>query len=186
MIPIFKKLKSIATSVAVLFLFSCTNDVKEVREITAEENFPMEVQENLKLTYSDSSEMRLLLQAPLAENYPQLEDPIRKFPEGINVKFFDRFGAEDSRLRADYAIEYVNKRLWHAKGDVVVVNKKGEQLNTEELYWDERKEQIYSDVQVKLTSDKIVTWGEGFVSDQNFENPEITKVTGQIYLDEDE
>lgn len=182
----FESIKSIAASAAVLFLFSCTNDVKEVQKITKAEDFPMEVQENLRLTYSDSSYTRMLLEAPLAENYPQLEEPERRFPEGINVKFFDRFGEEDSRMRADYAIQYVNERLWHAKGDVVIVNRKGEQLNTEELFWDEKKEKIYSDVQVKLSSDKIITWGEGFESDQDFMNPVVSKVTGQIYLDEDE
>lgn len=179
-------MKSIAASVAVLFLFSCTNDVKEVRDISIREDFPMEVQENLELTYSDSSYIRMVLQAPLAENYPQLEEPERRFPEGIDVKFFDRFGEQDSHMEADYAIQYVNKRLWHAKGDVVILNKKGEQLNTEELFWDEKEEKIYSDVQVKLTTDKIITWGEGFESDQDFMNPVINKVTGQIYLDEDE
>lgn len=178
--------KSIVALAAVLFLFSCTNDPSEVKKYSVRDDLPLEVQENLELTYSDSSFSRLKLKAPLAEHYPQLEEPMREFPQGINVKFFDSFGKEDSRMRSDYAIEYVDKNLWHATGDVVVVNKKGEQLNTEELYWDQKDEKIYSDVFVKITTDKEIIMGEGFEADQNFDNYTINKVTGQIAIDDEE
>ncbi len=177
--------KGIAASVAMLFLFSCNNDIKQVQEITREDNLPMDVQENLVLQYSDSSFVRLQLEAPLAESYTQLDDPQRKFPKGIEVFFFDSQGVQETRLKANQANNFINKRLWHATGDVVVVNRKGEQLNTEELYWDEKKEKIYSDVFVKITTGKEIIMGEGFESDQNFDNYVINKVTGQIALDDE-
>lgn len=169
-----------------LFSFSCVNDVNEVKELTTNDRRPLEVQKNLFLTYSDSSFIKMELKAPLAENYPQLKEPELKFPKGIKVRFFDARGEEDSRLRANYAIQYPGKRLWEAKGDVVVVNKMGEQLNTEELYWDEATEKIYSSEFVKITTGKEVIMGEGFEADQNFTNYTISKVTGQITLEEDE
>ena len=106
------------------FLYSCENNISEVKNITQEEKIPLEVQENLELIYSDSSYTKMELKAPLAENYPQLEEPEMVFRKGIKVRFFDAYGQEDSRLKANYAIHYSNKRLWHATGDVVVVNKK--------------------------------------------------------------
>ena len=178
--------KSIAASVAVLFLFACTNDPNEVKKITRSEELPLEVQEDLVLTYSDSTYLRLQLEAPLAENFPQIEDPQRRFPKGIDVKFFDSFGKENTRLKANRAIQYVNQNLWHATGDVVVVNKKGEQLNTEELYWDQAKEIIYSEVQVKITTDKEIIWGEGFEADQDFNSYTLNKITGQISIEDEE
>ena len=178
--------KGIAASVAMLFLFSCTNDLKQVQEITREDNLPMDVQEDLVLQYSDSSYVRLELRAPLAESYPQLEEPVRKFPDGIEVFFFDSMGKQETRMRANQATNYINKQLWHATGDVVVVNKKGEQLNTEELYWDERQEKIYSEVFVKITTEKEIIMGEGFEADQNFDNYVINKVTGQIAIEDEE
>ena len=68
----------------------------------------------------------------------------------------------------------------------MVVNKKGEQLNTEELYWDEKKETIYSEVFVKITTDEEIIMGEGFEADQNFTNYTLSKVTGQITIEDDE
>lgn len=178
-------MKGIAASVAMLFLFSCSNDIKQVQELTRENNLPMDVQEDLVLQYSDSSFVRLQLEAPVAESYPQFEEPERRFPSGIEVYFFDAQGRKETSLKANHAVNYMNKRMWHATGDVVVVNKKGEQLNTEELFWDERKEKIYSDVFVKITTPKEIIMGEGFEADQDFDNYVINKVTGQIAIDDE-
>jgi len=179
-------IKSIVSLGAMLFLLACENDLNEVKSITREEVIPLEVQEDLLLTYSDSSNIKMELKAPLAENYPQLEEPKLEFPESINVRFFDNYGVEDSRLRADHAVQYVNKRLWEATGDVVVLNRQGEQLNTEKLYWNEKEEKIYSDVFVKITTEEEIIMGEGFEADQNFTNYTISKVTGQILVKDEE
>jgi LPS export ABC transporter protein LptC len=146
----------------------------------------MEVTRDLDLSYSDSGYVRLNLQAPLAEYYPNLEEPERRFPQGIDVKFFDSFGREESRMQADYAVQYLNKELWQANGNVVVVNRKGEQLNTEELFWDQKTEEIYSEDFVRLSTGQEVIMGEGFTADQTFDNYEINKVTGTILIEDDE
>ncbi len=178
--------KSIITLVMVLFLFSCTNDPKEIKSILIPEELPMEVTDDLDLSYSDSSFIRLNLRAPKAEYYPNLEEPERRFPEGIDVKFFDSFGKEESRLQADYAVQFLNKGLWQATGNVIVVNRKGEQLNTEELFWNEKTEEIYSEVFVRLSTGQEVIMGEGFKADQTFDNYEINKVTGTIEIEDEE
>lgn len=158
----------------------------EVQQLTFEDKAPREVQENVRLVYTDSAVIKMELKAPLAQNFPQLERPYLEFPNGINVRFFDRFGKEESNLRADYAIRYPNEYFWEARGNVVVNNIKGEQLNTEELLWQEKEEKIRSTEFVKLTSSEEVIFGEGFEADQNFTWWRISKVTGQITLEEDE
>ncbi len=177
---------SIVSLGAMLFLWACENDIQEVNDLANDEIIPMEVQEDLYLTYSDSSTVKMELKASLAENYPHLEEPKLEFPEGIKVKFFDGRGEEDSRLRANHAIQYVNKRLWEATGNVVVLNKKGERLDTEKLFWNERDKKIYSDDFVKITTPEEIIMGEGFEADQNFTNYTISKVTGQILVDDEE
>lgn len=186
MIPTNAVSKSIMAIAMVLFLFSCTNDPQEVKKILIAQDLPMEITEDLDLSYSDSGFVRLNLQAPLAKYYPNLEEPERRFPEGIDVKFFDSFGREESRLQADHAVQFLNKGLWQATGNVIFLNRKGEQLNTEELFWNEKTEKIYSDVFVRLSTGQEVIMGEGFEADQTFENYEINKVTGTIDIEDDE
>lgn len=173
--------------VAVLFLLnSCVNDTAEVAQVSVEDEGPREIQEDLTLTYSDSSRIKIKLIAARAENYPQLEEPTTVFPKGIDVRFYDENGLENSRLRANSAINYKNKNLWIATGDVVVVNKKGEQLNTEELFWDEKKGQIYSEVFSKISTKDQIIMGEGFEADQSFSSYQMDKITGQINLEDEQ
>lgn len=186
MVPDHKIIKSIAALVAMLFLFSsCVNEVKDVRTLTKSERIPMEVQKDLHLEFTDSTYKKMELRAPLAESYPTLEEPQREFRKGIDVMFFDDYGIQDSRLTAEYALQMINKDIWEARGNVVVLNKKGEQLNTEKLFWDSKKEIIYTDEFVKITTPEEVIMGEGFKADQNFSEYEIYKVTGTINIEDD-
>jgi LPS export ABC transporter protein LptC len=102
----------------------------------------------------------------------------------LQVRFFNELGEQNSSLVAEYALQMVAKNLWEARGDVVVINSKGEQLNTEKLFWDSRKEIIYSDEFVKITTPEQVIMGEGFTADQNFEEYEINRPTGTINIDD--
>lgn len=182
-----KHIQSIVLLGTMLFSFSaCENEVKQVQKLGEDERIPMEVQKDFVLSYSDSTYVRMSLQAPLAESYPQLDIPQREFREGIKVRFLDDLGQENSRLRAKYALQLIEKDLWEARGDVVVINKKGEQLNTEKLFWDARKEIIYSDEFVKITTPTEIIMGEGFQADQNFSQYEINKVSGIINIEEED
>ena len=71
-----------------------------------------------------------------------------------------------------------------AKDGVVVINEKGEKLNTEHLVWDKKTEKITSDVFVKITTDSEVLMGEGLISNQDFTEYRILKPRGIINLDE--
>jgi LPS export ABC transporter protein LptC len=179
---------SVTALLAVTFFLAiaCRNDPEEVRKVTAQDDSPMETQDGVQLTYTDSGLVKMFLVAPRAENYGHLENPTLVFPNGIDVIFYDHLGNEESRITANYAIRYLNEKLWKAKGDVVVSNIHNERLNTEELFWNEATEKIYSNVFVKMTTDTQVIMGEGFEADQNFSNAVVKKVTGQIELEEDE
>jgi LPS export ABC transporter protein LptC len=180
---------SIVTAFWAVTLFlglACSNDPQEVKKITAQDAGPLEAQDGVRLTYTDSGIVKMYLEAPRAENYGQLENPTLEFPEGIIVRFFDADGMEESRITANYAIRYVNEKRWKARGNVIVSNIQNEKLNTEELFWDETTEKIYSNVFVKMTTDTQIIMGDGFEADQNFTNAVVKKVTGQIELQEDE
>jgi LPS export ABC transporter protein LptC len=185
MLNSLKIFKGIVIFMAMLFLsVACENKVEEVRILTKSERIPSEVQHDVFLVYTDSTLKKMEMEAPLAENYPNLEEPQREFPKGIKVRFYNELGEQSSSLTAEYALQLVNKNLWEARGNVIVINTKGEQLNTEKLFWDNRKEIIYSDEFVKITTPEQVIMGEGFTADQNFDEYEINRPTGTINIDD--
>jgi len=88
----------------------------------------------------------------------------------------------ESELKAQYAVHYEDKRIWEARKDVEVINLKGERLNTEKLIWDERKELLSSDEQVKITTAEEIIYGKGFEANQDFSKYRIFNVKGRITL----
>jgi len=164
-------------------LFSCKkNDVEVVNNLTRSDSLPMQSIYNLETIYSDSARKKIQVMAPLVNRFLS-EDENNKivFPEGIRVFFFDRNEEIESWLSSKHAIYYEKEALWEASDSVVTQNSKGEILNTELLYWNEKEERIYSPKYVQITTRDEVIFGEGFESDQSFTYWNITKVKGTIY-----
>ena len=67
-----------------------------------------------------------------------------------------------------------------AHENVVVVNDKGEQLNTEYLRWEEKKGKLFSDQFVKISTADQIIYGEGFEAEQDFSSYRIFKTKGII------
>ena len=105
--------------------------------------------------------------------------------EGIKVLFYDSLLNVASTLTSNYAIQQVSKKIMEAKNNVVVINDKGEKLNTEHLIWNEDSSKIYSDVFVKITTKEEIIMGEGMEANQDFSKWKIYKIKGTINIKED-
>ena len=160
-------------------MISCENDPAEIARITQQDNNPVEQIKGLQTIYSDSGIVKVQVDAPMMK---KLVSPVQvtELPQGLHIQFFDDHLHPESELYAKYAIHYENERKWVAKKDVVVVNRKGEKLNTEKLIWDERKELLSSDEHVKITTSDEVIMGNGFEANQDFSHYRIINVTGII------
>lgn len=172
------------TFLACSIFFSCSNDPLHVESLTREEHFPVSTTYNVEMIYSDSGMTRAIIKAPLRETYIR-DSQYVEFKQGIDVQFFDPNQEPESRLTANYAISYTERDVMEARNDVVLVNEKGEQLNTEHLIWDQRANRIYSDVFVKITTPEQVIFGDGFESNQDFSKYKILKVKGIINVNDE-
>ena len=103
-------------------------------------------------------------------------------PSGLSAKFYNDEMQITSTLDADYGIRYEDEQRMEAKKNVVVVNEKGEKLNTEHLIWYERKEKLLSDDFVKITTKDEIIFGNGFEANQNFTKYRIFNIKGTISL----
>ena len=88
-------------------------------------------------------------------------------------------------VKADTARQQKKEDLWAIGGNVTVTNGKGEQMETELLYWDKANERIYSESAVQIKTDGQLIMGKGFEADQEFNNYRIFKVQGQITIDDE-
>lgn len=168
-----------------ILLVTCKTDIEMINLLTEREQVTSVVAKNIEILYTENGKPKVRIIAPETKYFQFAEEPYNEFPKGIIVYKYNDSLKIESMLTANYAIYFENKKLWNAKYDVVAQNSKGQILNTEQLFWDEKEKRIYSDDMVKITSEDDIIFGEGFDSDENFDDLEIRKISGKIYLDED-
>ncbi len=170
---------------ASLCMAACENNLKTVSLITAKDKNLQDVEENASVFYNDSAQTKFHLTSPRVENYGGPE-PYVVYPKGISIDGYDDSAHVNSHLDAGYAIEHPNSKLYEADNNVSVVNRKGEKLNTEQLFWDDNKHKIYSNKYVTIQTAKQIIYGDGLISNEDFTEYKITNIRGTIQLDSPE
>ncbi len=144
---------------------SCENDIEKINTILENQVHPEVSGKQYEIIYSDSGNVRVKVLAPEIRKYIEGEKPCTEFPRGLTAYFYDDSLQIESVIQAKYVIYFEEEKLWEAKNNVEARNlKEGNQLNTEHLYWDEKKRLIYSN-----TYSRIVNKDGTFYGQQGFE-----------------
>jgi LPS export ABC transporter protein LptC len=125
--------------------------------------------DTLTIVQSENGVLKGRFHAPIMEQYAYAPEPYEEYPRGIDVISYDSLGNVKTTLRANYALRWTNLQRWDLKGDVVGTNIDGDKLETQQLTWNEKSEQIWSNVQTRLSRPRrgdIMT-GSGFTSKQD-------------------
>lgn len=171
----------------IVLIISCKNDIETVQNLTSRNNLPSESATNVEMIYSDSAKVKIKLVAPVLDRYSNKEDPYIELPKGVNIIFYDEYLKPKTRLTSRYAIRREKDTTMIVRNKVVVINEKGEKLETEELRWNENKKEIRSDAFVKITKEDRILMGQGLRADETFTQYEILKpnMEATIYLDDE-
>ena len=181
MINPFKVLYLLALPVLVFFT-ACENDLTKVEKISnLEVSLPIETSKEVEIIYSDSAVVRARLNSPELKFY-KVAKPYREMPKGLKVEFFSPGLILESTLQAKFGRKYENQGLVEVRDSVVVINKKGERLDTEKLIWNEKTGKIYTDQFVRIQTKNEVIYGEGLTANQNFSTYKIFKIRGVFNL----
>ena len=107
--------------------------------------------------------------APEIQRFAKSENPYIDFPKGMNVYFYDDSLKVSSTIKANDVVYYENEKLWEAKNDVEARNlSNGNQINTEHMFWDEKKKEIYSNTHSRIINVDGTFYGEnGFRAKQD-------------------
>ena len=177
-------MKSIIVLLGAIMLLACKNDIKEVNALAEREKRPDMTGENLELVYYDSARIKYRVLAPEYIKVNREKEKYEEFPKGIHVLSYDPAGKMIGSIKAKYAKKLEDEMLWEARNEVVIINAEGKKLETELLYWDMKKELIYSDRYVKLSADgQIIEGNNGFHSDQNLNHPVFENISGSIEVE---
>ncbi len=115
------------------------------------------------------------------------KDVYTEFPEGFEAFFYDTLNKPSSRIRANYGISYEKTKLMIARNDVEVENFSTlEKLNTESLFWDQKRKIIFTHAFVKITSPDKVIFGDSLTANEGFDKRTIHNVRATIEFDEED
>ena len=170
------------TVFAVTMFFSCDNNLKEVQKIGISENEPIGIAENINLKYTDSGKLKAILISPKMMDFSNRDFPYNEFPNGIKLDLFEN--GEKSNVVADYAITYSKTNLIDLQGHVIITTKDNDTLYAEQLYYDQKKEWLFTNKPVTFRTGMDLINGNGFDSDTKFSNAEVLEINGIITVDE--
>ena len=146
---------------------------------------PVESVKEVTMIRSDSGKIQLKMISKQLDRY-QKEENYTKFPYGLSVIFYDNYKNVKSQLTARYDINYEDKRRMEIKNNVIIIDyEKGDTIYTENLTWDQNRKTIFSDVAVKKVNKDGVLFGDGFDSDENFNNYTLRRPRGTINIDKE-
>ncbi|RUA35261.1 MAG: LPS export ABC transporter periplasmic protein LptC [Bacteroidetes bacterium] len=169
-------------SLIFLLIQACSSGL-EKKQNFEEYTGPIMEADTVQIIYSDSAVVRVIVKASKQYEY---ENGDREFPNDIYIEFYEADGTMSSTLEANSAYYTKEKDLYKAEGDVEVIGYVDpRKMNSEELYWEPQKEEIYTDKFVRIQSEDQISTGTGLVAKQDFSSYRILNPSGTIYLEED-
>ena len=153
--------------VMLLFFLSCRDKNENLVSFEYDpETVPTMITDTVTTLISDSGITRYKLVADVWKVFDKAKEPYWFFPEGIYLERFTPDFSIEATVTADTAWYYNDKELWKLKKNVHVENMKGELFDSEELYWDQKEERVYSDKYIEIKRGVTEIKGYGFESNQ--------------------
>lgn len=169
-----------------LFSTSCSGKKKELGEAIVERD-SMAVMETRGVTtlVSDSGIISYRIKAEEWLVYDRRRPSFWAFEKGVYLEKFDTLFQTVATIEADTAYFYDKQELWKLMGNVDIRNLKGERFSTDLLYWDQKKQRVYSDQFIRIEQPDRIILGRGFESNQEMTVYTIHKPEGTFYVDQE-
>lgn len=159
---------------------SCKNDLKKIHQTIDRSMLNTERADSVTIIYSKEGITKAQLFAKTFNHVQDAKPPYIEMKNGIKVLFYNDSMNLQSTLLAKYGRYFEQSGNVLVRDSVVVYNIKKEQLNTEELIWNEKLQKFYTDKFVKITTPTQIIYGNGLESNQNFSDYTILKMKGII------
>ena len=171
--------------VVLFFMGACKkNEPDKIEAIKDRSAIPIIHATEITTLISDSGVTRYRISAPNWDDFDKSSQPYWEFKDGIHLEKFNLDLKVDANIHSQYARFNKNDQLWELRGKVKATNLQGELFETEQLFWNQREERIYSDSLIKITQVSHIITGIGFESNQSMTKYLIKKPQGIFPVNE--
>ena len=177
----------ISLIIASVMFFSCREEKKvDISRSLDSSTMPSMSTRNISTLISDSGITQYKIISPLWNIYDEADTPYWSFPEGLYLQKYDHDYNVIATVAADSAKFFKNERLWRLEGNVEMTKVPKELFLSPRVFWDQRKQQLYSDTFIHIENETHVIEGTGFVSDENLSRYRILHPNGIFPIEKDD
>ena len=169
-----------ATALAVAFIFfSCNRKLSTADRLDLGRT-PLQTIDSMFIVQTTDGGLQFRVEAELMERNVTDSSTYEKFPQGVELYGYNEEGLLETMILADDALHEQGDKgkyeIWSAFGNVVIQNiLKRETMETDTIFWDRTKGEIYTDCYVRLYSPDGFMQGVGMRSDERARNSIIYK-----------
>jgi len=161
------------TALAILII-SCKGKLDQAQSLDLSQT-PLQTVEDMFAVQTKNGVVLMRMEAPVMERYDNDTSTYESFPNGFELYGYTDDGLLETIIIANDARHITTKKtkgeVWEAFGNVVIHNViKQETMETDTLFWNQAKNEIYTDCYVKLYSPDGFLQGYGMHSDDHARN----------------
>lgn len=170
-----------AVSAVAILVISCKGKIAEIDPENMADK-PIQTLDGMFAVQTSNGRVQMRMEAKIMEHYETDTASWDAFPKGLSVYGYNEEGLLETLLLSDNARHIIRKKgrseeeSWEAFGNVVIHNViKQETMETDTLYWDQSRKEIYTDCYVKMYSPSGFMQGYGMRSDDRARNSILMK-----------
>lgn len=165
-------------------LLSCSGDMKDIERFSRQNPPDQEVKE-ARIHRSEQGRLQVEIDAPLITRYSQ-PSARTVYPKGVDLRFYDECRRMKTSIYARRAVSFDDRNIMKASDSVVVIDyNSGDTIYLEDIIWRDDEDIIFSNHPVRSVNGNRVTYGDGFVSDEQLANLRITRQRGVIEFNDE-
>jgi len=178
--------KYIPFLLVILFFTACKNDPEDIKALTGRNSRQEDRATDVTVIYSKDGKIKM---RAFARDFLRNESANPAYIDmnrNLKAEFYDDSGTVEHVLTADSSRYYVDKGDVIVWDSVQVLSKKGEQLNTSELVWNNSIQKFFTEKPVKITTPSQVLVGNGMEANSDFSWYRIIDPRGTLEVNKGE
>jgi LPS export ABC transporter protein LptC len=169
-----------------ILVIACKNDPKEIEELVGKNTVQEDRAYDVTIIYSENGKTKTKIWSKEFVRNDIAKPPFTDMKNGLRVEFFNDSLKVESTLTAKYGRYYEARGNVLIRDSILVVNKKGERLTTEELVWNQSIQKIYTEKFVRIQTPTQVIYGDGLEANEDFSWYQIKNPKGVVQVDKSE
>jgi len=175
----------LVVALIVLVNLSCKDNFAQLKTISQFDALPIGEADTIRVVYTELAKTIAVLTAPKNIDYTNQPFPYSEFPNGVQVVLYDENNKE-THVMADYGVIYSRTDIVDLRGNVFVTTPEGAVLNTSQLYWDIKKEWVFTQEYFTFKNEDYDIAANILDASRSFDKITTGPLVGNVLVEEEE